>query len=493
MIGAQGEITPEARATARNMSAAVLLKIAQYPFLVLSVLLVPRSLGPQAYGEYALVLSIIVMAASTTELGLGEICGRFVQTFEIKGDQRSLKRFASGLLATKLALDAVLFGPLLFLIWSIYGDRFPLFYYGLMIAILVVSDLGVVPYGLMFGMNRLTLYALRHPLRRVLTLVLVLTLYHYFGLYGALASAFLVEAILTALNLAWGWRFLSLKDLRLDFKFLKPYLQFGFIFYVSNGVIIIWQKVGNPIVAHFTMDSSEVALFDIPNQIFLITTSFFLVTIGYLVPIFVRLLATGKEEKLVTWSNLLLKYIFALSTLMVGGFLIAGHEFIPVLIGRQYSAIYPNAMVLLMGTFPMIVVQLGHVFCIIYKKARNYLFALACALLTFVVAASVLVPHLASMGASLAMLLSTGVAAFALGVIFWQQVKPCLQEGLQVALIGVVFIPFWFLRRNLIIDLLLAIAAGILYLAILLITRKLRIEEMLKVIQAIRLQPSAQV
>jgi O-antigen/teichoic acid export membrane protein len=295
------------------------------------------------------------------------------------------------------------------------------------------------------------------------------------------------------LNLAWGWRYLSFKDLRLDLKFLKPYLQFGFMFYISNGVMIIWQKVGNPIVAYLTTDSSEVALFDIPNQIFLITTSFLLVTIGYLVPIFVHLLATGKEEKLVTWSNLLLKYIFAMSTMMVGGFLIAGHELIPILIGRQYSSIYPNALVLLMGTFPMIVVQLGYVFCIIYKKARQYLFAVACALLAFVASAFVLVPPLASLGASLAMLLSTGVAAFALGVIFWRQVKPCLQEGLQVALLGGVFIPFWFLRHNLIIDLLLAIAAGILYLLILLISRKLRIEEMAQVIQAIRPRPSVQV
>jgi O-antigen/teichoic acid export membrane protein len=489
MKQSQGEITHEARVTARNMSAVLLLKIAQYPFLVLSVLLIPRMMGPHAYGEYALVLSIVVMTASATELGLGEICGRFVPNLELQGDPRPLERFATGLLAAKLALDVLLVGPLFLILWAAYGNRFPPIYYVLTILILVVLDLGAVPYGLMFGLNRLNLYALRFPLRRALTLILVLVLYHYFGLYGALASTLLVEAILTALYLCWARHFFRLQDFRVDLAFLKPYLQFGFVFYLSSGVTVVWQRIGNSLVAYLTTDSREVALFDIPNQIFLITTAFFLVTIGYLVPIFMRLLATGKEEKLVVWSNLLLKYVFALSTLMVGGFVIAGQELIPVVIGREYSAIYPNAAVLLLGIFPMIVVQLGYVFCVVYKEARMNLYALLGALIAFVPAAIVLVPPLASMGASLAMFLSTVVAAVVLSATFWPRMAPCLREGAQVVSLGVVFVPFWFLRRDLMIDLLLAAVAGGLYLVALLVTRKLRVEEILEVLRAARLRP----
>jgi len=493
MIQPQGEITHEAQTTARNMSVVMLLKIAQYPFLVLSVLLIPRMMGPHAYGEYALVLSIVVMTASATELGLGEICGRFVPNLELRGDLRSLQQFATGFLAAKLALDVLLAGPLFLLLWATYGNRFPPIYYILAISILVVLDLGAVPYGLMFGLNRLNLYALRIPLRRALTLILVLVLYHYFGLYGALASTLLVEAILTAWNLCWARHFFRLQDFRVDLAFLKPYLQFGFVFYLSSGVTTVWQRVGNSLVAHLTADSREVALFDIPNQIFLITTAFLLVTIGYLVPIFMRLLATGKEEKLVVWSSLLLKYVVALSTLMVGGFVIAGQELIPVLIGREYSAIYPNAAVLLLGIFPMIVVQLGYVFCVVYKEAWKYLYALVCALTAFVPAAFVLVPRLASMGASLAMFLSTVVAAFVLGLAFWPRMATSLREGAQVVILGVVFVPFWFLRRDLTIDLLLAAVAGSLYLVVLLFTRKLRLEEISEVLRAARLRPKAPV
>jgi O-antigen/teichoic acid export membrane protein len=449
MIGTQGKITQEAQVTARNMSAVLLLKVVQYPFLVLSALLMPRVMGPHAYGEYALLLSIVVMSTAMTELGIGQICGRFVPQLELLGDPRPLQRLVTGLLTAKLALDALIVGPLFVLLWETYGDRFPATYFVLAISTLVVLDLGTVPYGLMFGLNRLNLYALRDPLRRALNLVPVLVLYHYFGLYGALMSTFVVEASLTALNLAWGWRFFRIQDFRLDLAFLKPYLRFGFVFYLSMGVK----------------------------------------TIGYLVPIFMRLLATGKEEKLAVWSSLLLKYIFALSILTVGGFLITGRELIPVLIGRNYADVYPNAVVLLLGIFPMAVVQHGYVFCLVYSKAWKYLQALVYALVAFVPAAFILVPRLASMGAALAMLISTIVAAVALGVTFWARVVPCLREGMPVVLLGVTFVPFWFLRRDLTIDLLLAAVAGGFYLTALLFTQSLRTAEISEVLRAIRVRP----
>ncbi len=491
MTQPQGEITHEAQVTARNMSVVLLLKLAQYPFLVLSVLLIPRMMGPYTYGEYALILSVVVMMASATELGLGEICGRFVPNLELRGDPHLLQQFTTGLLAAKVTLDVLVAGPVFLLLWAAYGDRFPVAYFLLAISILIVQDLGSVPYGLMFGLNRLKLYALRLPLRRALTLVLVIVLYHYFGLYGAIVSTLLVEGILTGLNLFWARHFLRLQYFRVDMAYLKPYLMFGFVFFVSSGVTTVWQRAGNPLVAYLTGDSREVALFDIPNQIFLITTAFLLVTIGYLVPIFMHLLAKGKEQKLVTWSNLLLKYVFALSTLMVGGFLISGQELIPVMIGREFSAIYPNAVILMMGIFPMIVVQLGYVFCVVYNEAWKYLCALVCALITFVPATLVLVPHLASMGASLAMLMSTVVAAFVLGVAYWPRMAPSLRDGAQVVMFGIVFVPFWFLRQDLTINLLLAALAGSVYLVVLLFTRKLRFEEIFEVIRAARVQPTA--
>jgi len=135
------------------------------------------------------------------------------------------------------------------------------------------------------------------------------------------------------------------------------------------------------------------------------------------------------------------------------------------------------------------VVQLGYVFCVVYKQARIYLYALICAVIVFVPAAFVLIPRLASMGASLATVFSTVVAAVVLSVVFWSRVAPCLREGAPVVALGIVFVPFWFLRQGLVVDLVLGVIAGLIYIAALLLTRKLRIEEITEVLRAVRLRP----
>jgi hypothetical protein len=49
-------------------SLAVLYKLAQYPFLILFVVFVPRRMGPEFYGQYALLISIVVITTSLLTL-----------------------------------------------------------------------------------------------------------------------------------------------------------------------------------------------------------------------------------------------------------------------------------------------------------------------------------------------------------------------------------------------------------------------------------------
>ncbi len=93
------------------------------------------------------------------------------------------------------------------------------------------------------------------------------------------------------------------------------------MFYISWGLLNIWQSLGNPLIGYITHDLREVALFDIPNQIFLVTVSFTLFIIISLVPIFTRLLLTSKEETLVKWSRLIIKYIGIRCTILFWAFI----------------------------------------------------------------------------------------------------------------------------------------------------------------------------
>ncbi len=223
-----GIITREASVTTKNVSKVYLLRVlAQYPFLVLFVMLIPRTMGPEIYGEYALVISIIAIMTSLTNLGVTEICGRFVREFEVRGESANIKRFSSNLLTLKIAIDLITSVVLLSVLHFAYCDRFPFTYFILVVAIPLVSDLGTVPYALFFGLNKLGKFSLRDPVNRALILILLFILFHYYGLFGAILSTLLVEGSMAILYFFWTRNYFRIEDFRVVLPFLRPYLRFS--------------------------------------------------------------------------------------------------------------------------------------------------------------------------------------------------------------------------------------------------------------------------
>lgn len=482
-------ITKEASIATKNISTVVFLKVAQYPFLALSVMLIPRMMGPKIYGEYALLISIIAIMASMLSLGVVEIFGRFVPELEIRGESANIKRFSSNILALKSVINLIASIVLFSILQFAYGDRFPVTYFLLIVAILLVADWGTVPYALLFGLNRLGQFASRDLIRRALSLVLVVILFHYYGLFGAIMSTLLVEGSFTMLTFLWTRKYFRLENFRVDLSFLKPYLRFGFIFYMAWGLLNFWQRLSNPLIGYMTRDSREVALFDIPNQIFLITVAIILFAISSFVPIFTNLLLTGKEEKLIKWSKLIIKYTGILCMLIFWGFIFSGPDLIPIIIGSEYTEIFPKGVVLLSGIFPMSFAQLGVVFSVIYKEPGKYFQALCFAFSTFLFASVLLIPKYASMGCSIATFISCMVLALVIGVYFREKLIPCLSDYFKVIAPGFIFVLFLFFRGSLITNLLLVVCSVATYILLLFACRVLNLQEIKEIFQAIRHRP----
>src|SRR5215510_1278418 len=91
--------TNEAIQTTKNLASVVLLKGAQYPIFILFMLLVPRMMGPEQYGQYALLISITAIVTALTDLGITEIYGRFVPEWRLQNDVAAITKFSSYLLA----------------------------------------------------------------------------------------------------------------------------------------------------------------------------------------------------------------------------------------------------------------------------------------------------------------------------------------------------------------------------------------------------------
>ena len=65
--------------------------------------LVPRLMGPQIYGRYALISSLSIWLMLFSGLGLTQVIGRYVPQFITAGEREPLKLFMGNLLKLRLA------------------------------------------------------------------------------------------------------------------------------------------------------------------------------------------------------------------------------------------------------------------------------------------------------------------------------------------------------------------------------------------------------
>lgn len=480
----------EASITTKNLSTITLFKVAQYPLLLLTIMVVPRIMGPAVYGEYALLISIITMTAAIIDFG-GDtaLFGRYVPEFEIRGEMGNISRLSSHMLSLKMMVDLLVCSILYAMLHFAYGDRYPAIYFVLIIATVIVRDAQTVPNVLLFGLNKLWQFSLCDPVRRALSFVFILILFPYMGLLGAILATLFVDVCIAALAYSWTKEYFHIKEFRVDFRFLKPYLLFCLTFYLSAGVLSMWQRMGNVLIQRITEDSKEVAFFDMPNQIFLITISFTVFLIGSLVPIFTKLMLSGRHDKLVKWSKLIIKYTAMLCVLIYGGYLLLGPDLIPIIIGPDYGKIFPNGTVILLGIFPMILAQMGIVYSAVYNQPRKYLFSLCLAFGSFLAASFVLIPLYRSMGCAIAVLLSSIVLATGMVVSFKENLAPCLPDVIKTTALGLVCIPFVYIRGGLLINIGLTVGAFSIYFVLLFLTRALNAHEIKEIFQAIRHRP----
>jgi O-antigen/teichoic acid export membrane protein len=480
-------MTHEAHVTIKNISTVAVLKVAQYPFLALTVVLIPRLMGSTSYGEYALLIAIVTVAASLIDFGAGaEMFGRFIPEFEVTQKAVTIRKFASNILGLRILIGGVTTLILYPVLSLVYGDRFSPTILIIACLIVLIREVQAVPYSLLYGLNKLGLHSSQLPLRRAFSLLLLLLLYHVFGFVGAVVATLIVDVILTVNAFLWTNDRFRLAELKFDWAYLRPFLGFDAMLYLSAVVLNVWQRSGNLLIERLTGNAQQVALFDIPNQAYIVTTTLIFTAIDTLVPIFASLLLTGREQKLKTWSATIAKYTAVLASLIFWGFVFIGPHVVPFVLGTDYTATVPNAIWLLAGLFPIAVTQLGLVFSVSYKQPWRYLGALCVSFAVFLVASFILIPLYGSAGCAMATLASSIASATVLYLCYRRQLGAAIISGLASIVAGCVFIPFLFLRKDLVTDTALVLCAMVAYLAMLLIARVVRPDEVTSVINSMR-------
>jgi O-antigen/teichoic acid export membrane protein len=476
----------DASVTSRNLSAVFLMRIAQFPILALFVILVPRMMGPEVYGQFALLISIATILASLVNLGIGDTCGRYVPELQARGGNRAVVTFASNFLAFKSLVTIVALGLITPGLYWMYGNGASPVMFVIVALMVLVVDWESVVYSLLFGQNRLMRFSVREPLRRVVSLALILTLFPQFGLMGALFSTLMAELAMLVLGGYWTRKSFTLRDLRPDLGALEPYLKFGAAVYLVWLFLNLWQRLGNLLIEHLLRDSSEVAYFDIANQFFLVILSITVMIINSLIPIFSTFAQAGRGDTVAAWSRRLVKYVTILNMTAFGGLLILGADLIPMLIGGDFEDVYPNVIVLSVALFPSVLIQIGFVHAVVDKRPRRFLGALVLALAAYVLLSLALIPQFRSVGCSIATTASYWLMAALVTYPIRTRVGPVLKDACAVIAVGLPVLALALLKAETLMNLVLAASFILIYVSLLILLRWLTVSELRQVLDALR-------
>jgi O-antigen/teichoic acid export membrane protein len=97
----------EAHITIRNAGFLLTQRGLHILFSLLFAILVPRLMGPNDYGRYALITSLSFWFMMLSDLGYAQVMGRYVSYFTLQGEKETLKKFFSNLLTVSLVSGAL--------------------------------------------------------------------------------------------------------------------------------------------------------------------------------------------------------------------------------------------------------------------------------------------------------------------------------------------------------------------------------------------------
>lgn len=432
----------EAYITARNLFSLVVLRILQYPLMALFIMIVPRIMGPEMYGKFAFFSSILVILGTLTRLGTIEIQGRFVPELKLNQEKSIINKLTINILILRTIILIIIGIIILSLLYF-----FPLLTEDLklyLIIIIATFFFGIegTLFNLLYGVNDIVKFTARDMIRKFFNLLLVIIFFKYFNLLGAVLALLISEFFLLAFAIYWTREYFNFKDLKLDLIFMKPYLKFGFMYYISSVIIIVLQYSGNPLIQIISKNPAEVAFFDLANQIYFIISNFMLFIFSSMIPVFTTLLLKKREDKILKWSSLILKYAGIINIIVFGLIILIGRDMVILTIGDEYEKVSSNISILAIGLFAFSISQMGMVYSIIFKKPDSYLKAITMSLIVYFILSLILIPEYASVGSSIATSISIIVLGVLLSLQFGRFMKVVSKYFFKVSLLGFVLLFF---------------------------------------------------
>ncbi|HHB90339.1 MAG TPA: lipopolysaccharide biosynthesis protein [Anaerolineae bacterium] len=449
-------MTAEARKMGRNLSLITINKVIQLMGGALWALIVPRWMGPEHYGQFALAMSLSLLLWWVGDLGGLEVFGRHIPPLLERDPRRARELFGQSFLVR--VLIALMLPPFMLVVGPMIAPwlrGWPAALVGMAAGLHIISW---TSYHLLYARKEMGKWAMELSWRLMTQLPLVLLAGKY-SLTAQMAAFTLNEVIYLAIAIWWTRDWFRWAYLRPKLGALRPYVRMAVGFWATNVGLILLFRTGTLLVQLLTGNSAQVSFYDLALTVFFLVYTIIDQLIRSFLPTVTEFHEGGQQERVGRWLQTLTRWGAALAVVAVIGVQYTADWILPLVLGRAYGEAATVLRVMLLSLPALVLVGVGTVAAAVHQSPRVKLVAIAVGAFTFWASAVYVTPRFGAVGAAWALTLGLNVYA----LLLFSQVRQALafpwRKLILLLLLGV---PFLFFREMVAEDFWLALGASVL-------------------------------
>lgn len=422
-----GRPTEHGRRAARNILWSGWGQISVAVAGVFWLFTVPRTLGPQYYGIFVLLSSLIDFHTMGCTLGVQNAFAYYFPLLR-NCDSRQLNRLTTAYALVVLGFSLPAAGLIAWLGMHFGGSLVTSALAGLAaLAALIQATNGILA-AIVYGENRISVHAMRFPLQQAVTTAAVLAGAWWFGLKGSVAGLAVAVAVvmLWLVAVSRPWLYLPTRggsetveptsNATTDDpppRLLRQALVFGLYSLFGGLAALTITRGGNLILAGVGRTAEEVAVFAVGVG-FVLQGVVLLSALGSaLTPGLAGLISKGEPDRAHNWAQRAAKYQVFAALAAVGFVAFVGEDLLNAAVGNRFPGVYTITMIGASALIPMAQTNLSNQMAIAWGCPRVNMEAWVLMSVLFLSSAAISGALFGPVGAALALVGTAWVTSFA--------------------------------------------------------------------------------
>jgi O-antigen/teichoic acid export membrane protein len=416
----------EARGAARRRDAALpgihpvgivgqlrpiaFFKAIQLAGMLAFTVLAPRAMGPELFGEFAVVLSVTTLWMTSSNLGARYVFGRYVPEYAARGSADGLRGVFMQMVELRL-LTVLVAAPFL---WAFYRRALPEATTATIAAATAAfagMTIGAVFFSVFYGFNRLATSMGREAFARWALLALLLVAGGTASLERATLALLAVQVGSFAIG-AWLCRDLFTLDRSAhDPRSILEHLRFGLVLFAANLLLRMPWRLGESALALGGVPAAEIGFFNIALSAPFAFTRILGETATLQIPSLSWKQAAGDGAGRDRSLGLALKYLTVAAALFVLVVFGVGPWVVPVFWGERFAGVVPLLLVSAPAALAVPTIRTALSAAVVDRRLARNLQLGGVAVAVYAPVALVALPRWGGRGAAAALVVAVGAAA----------------------------------------------------------------------------------